>query len=182
VKLLAPLLAALLLSSAPLRGEEEEGAPPAPARPRSGRLTYGGSLGFGIGSESWGVSLRGEAGYLVTERLWTGVSGRFTWTHDDRYSPTLDLVDYGAGAYVRYFVFDRFFASTELAWTSYEVRTADPSAGRDEFTSFLVGGGYAAPLGPRNALLLEALYDVTDNTQGLYGSPWLVRFSFVAGF
>lgn len=139
-------------------------------------------MGIGFGTESWGVSLRGEGGYLATERLWTGVSGRFSFTHDSRYSPTLDLFDYGVGVYARYFVVDRLFASTEWAWTSYEVRTTGPTSGREDISSFLVGGGYAQPLGPGNLLLLEGLYDVTGNARGLYESPWVFRFSFVAGF
>ncbi|MRR13436.1 hypothetical protein EG835_13505, partial [bacterium] len=113
MKALVAVVAALVLVSPLARAEEGDPVSPPPARARSGRFTYGGSVGFGIGDSTWGVSLRGEAGYLVTERLWTGVSGRFQWTHDERYSPTLDSVDYGVGAYARYFVFERFFASGE---------------------------------------------------------------------
>ena len=183
MKALVALAAALILVAPLARAQEDELAPPPPARPRSGRFTYGGSVGFGIGDSTWGVSLRGEAGYLVTDRLWTGLSGRFQWNHDDRYSPTLDSVDYGVGAYARYFVFERLFASSEWDWTSYETRTArGASAGRESFSSFLVGAGYGQPLGPRSLLLLEALYDVSGNARGLYGTPWVTRFSFVAGF
>lgn len=178
---LAPLVAVLVLASGPLRAQEDEGAAPAPARARSGRFTYGGSVGFGFGDVSW-VSLRGEVGYLATDRLWTGVSGRFQWTNDGRYSPSLDSVDYGVGVYARYFVIDRLYASTEWGWTSYELRTTGPTAERDNFSSFLVGGGYGQPLGPRNLLLLEVLYDVTGNARGLYDTPWVFRFGFVAGF
>ena len=183
MKALAALVAALVLVAPLARAEEGEQASPPPARSRSGRFTYGGSVGFGIGDSTWGVSLRGEAGYLVTERLWTGVSGRFQWAHDDRYSPTRDSVDYGVGAYARYFVFDRLFASSEWDWTSYEATTAwGAPAGRESVSSFLVGGGYGQPIGPRNLFLLELLYDVTGEARGLYGTPWVTRISFVMGF
>jgi len=37
-------------------------------------------------------------------------------------------------------------------------------------------------MGPRSIFLVEALYDVTGETRGLYGTPWVTRFSFVMGF
>jgi hypothetical protein len=182
MKAVVPLIAALLLVSPPVGAQDDQGAPQPTFRPHSGRFTYGGSVGFGIGTASWGVSLRGEAGYLVTDRLWTGVSGRFQFTHDDWYDESYDSVDYGLGVYARYFVLDRVFATTEWAWTSYEVRSTGPASGRDSFSSFLVGGGYGQPLGPRSLLLIEALYDVTGNAQGLYDTPWVTRLSFATGF
>jgi len=181
MKTFVPLLAAFLLLAPPALAEEDENAPPPRAHPRSGRFTYGGSVGFGFGDVNW-ASLRGEVGYLVTDRLWTGVSGRFQWTNDGRYEPSEDFVDYGGGVYARYFVLDRLYAATEWGWTSYELRTADSSSARDNVSSFLVGGGFGQPLGPRNLLLLEVLYDVTENTRGLYDTPWILRFGFVAGF
>ncbi len=184
MKAILPLAAALLLvePAARAQDDQDQGAPQATFRPRSGQFTYGGSVGFGLGSSGWGVSLRGEVGYLATERLWTGVSGRFQWTHDDRYGESWDSVDYGVGAYARYFVVDRLFASTEWDWTSYEVRTTGPSAGRESFSSFLVGAGYGQPLGSRSIFLVELLYDVTGNARGLYGTPWVTRLSFATGF
>lgn len=182
MKAVVPLVAALLLVAPPARAEEGEGASQPVFQPRSGRFTYGGSVGFGVGSIGWGVSLRGEAGYLVTDRLWTGLSGRLQWTHDDSYGETWDSVDYGFGAYARTFVVDRLFASTEWDWTSYEVRTTDSSGGRESFSSFLVGAGYGQPLGSRSLFLVELLYDVTGNARGLYGTPWVTRLSFATGF
>lgn len=182
MRALVPFVAALLLVPLPVGAQDDQGAPQPTFRPRSGRFTYGGSVGFGIGTASWGASLRGEAGYLVTDRLWTGVSGRFQWTHDDYGPETYDSVDYGFGAYARYFVFDRFFAATEWDWTSYEVRWTGPSSGRDSFSSFLVGGGYGQPLGPRSLFLVEVLHDVTGNAQGIYDTPWVTRLSFTTGF
>lgn len=182
MKALVPLVAAFLLVAPAVRAEEGEGAPPQTFQPRSGRFTYGGSFGLGVGSSAWGVSLRGEAGYLVTDRLWTGVSGRLQWTHDEWYGDSYDSFDYGFGAYGRYFVFDRFFVSTEWDWTSYEVRMSPSGSGRESVSTFLVGGGYGQPLGSRSVFLVELLYDVTGNARGLYGTSWVTRFSFVTGF
>lgn len=184
MKALLPLVAALLLVTPPARAQDDQdqGAPKASFRPRSGRFTYGGSVGFGIGSGAWGASLRGEVGYLATDRLWTGVSGRLQWTHDDWYEESHDSFDYGVGAYARYFVLDRLFAATEWDWTSYEFRTNTGSTGRDSFSSVLVGAGYGQPLGPRSLFLVEVLFDVTGNATGIYDTPWVTRFSFTTGF
>lgn len=182
LKTLVLFVAAMLLASLPVGTQDDQGAPQPTFRPRSGRFTCGGSVGFGIGGVSWGASLHGEAGYLVTVRLRTGVSGRSQFTHDDWYEESYDSVDYGFGSFARTFVFDRFLATTEWDWTSYEVRSAGPSSGRDSFSSFLVGGGYGQPLGPRSLILVEVLYDVTGNAHGLYGTPWVTRLSFTTGF
>ncbi len=184
MKAILPLVAMLFLVApvAPAQDDQDQNAPQPTFKPHPGRFTYGGSVGFGIGTGSWGASLRGEVGYLATERLWTGVSGRFQWTHDDWYGESQDSVDYGVGVYARYFVLDRVFATTEWDWTSYELRTTGPSSARDSFSSFLVGAGYGQPLGPRSLFLLEVLYDVTGNVRGLYDTPWVTRLSFTTGF
>ena len=167
-----------MLASAPAVAEEAS----RPARglgSGDGRFTFGGSVGFGFGTVTW-VGVSGEVGYLVTSRVWTGASGMFRYTDDSRYQPSYEAVDYGFGAFGRYFVFDRFFADTELAFTSYENRA--PGGERSSFTSFLVGGGYGAPVGGQSSVLFEVLYDVTGNAKGVYGTPWVVRAGFAMSF
>lgn len=178
MKRIAPLLAVLLVASAPASAQD-------PSRPARGlgagesRFTFGGSLGFGFGTVTW-VGVSGEVGYLVTDRIWTGTSGMFRYTDDTRYEPSFQAVDYGFGVFGRYFVFDRFFADVEWTWTSYEDRAA--GAARSSITSVLVGGGYGAPVGGRSSVMLEVLYDVTGNAKGVYGTPWVVRAGFAMGF
>ena len=178
------LLASLVLAAchAAAQDDPDQASRPRSFQPRSGRVTYGGSFGFGIGSDGWGASLRGELGYLATDRLWVGASGRFQWSHDEWYGDSYDAFDYGVGAWGRYFVFDRVFASTEWDWTSYEVPTSPSTSGRESFSSLLVGAGYGQPLGSRSVFLVEVLCDVTGNVNGVYGTPWVTRLSFATGF
>lgn len=121
-------------------------------------------------------------GYLATDRLWTGVSGRFQRTHDEQGPETYDSVDYGVGVLARHFAVDRLFATSKWDWTSCEVRSTGPSSGRDSFSSFLVGGGYGQPLGPRSLRFVEVLCAGTGNARGLYDSPRVTRLSFTTGF
>jgi len=175
---LVPLLAVLVLASAPARSQDQ-------SRPARGlgagesRFTFGGSLGFGLGSVNW-VGISGEVGYLVTDRIWAGTSGMFRYTDDTRYQPSYTATDYGFGVFGRYFVNAGFFGDVEWTWTSYEVRAAGTA--RDNITSVLVGGGYGAPVGGRSSVLFEVLYDVTGNAKGVYGTPWVVRAGFAMGF
>ena len=178
MKRLGPVLTLALLAAPAARGQEVRDYTPRPSAIAS-RFTFGGSVGFGFGSVTW-VGLSGEVGYLATDRLWTGASGMFRYTDDSRYVPHFSGVDYGFGVFARYFVFDRFFASVEPTWTSYESRI--PGGGRDDITSFFVGAGYGQPIGGRGNVLLEVLYDVTGNAKGVYGTPWAVRAGFTFGF
>jgi hypothetical protein len=176
---LVPLLAVLILASPPASAQDQAGRAPSDYGLRSSRFTFGGGIGFGFGSVNW-VSVSGEVGYLPADRVWVGTNGMFRYTDDTRHEPSFHATDYGVGVFGRYFVFDRFFADTEWAWTSYESRTFDAS--RSNITSFLVGGGYGAPLGGRSSATLEVLYDVTGNAKGVYGTPWVVRAGFAMGF
>ena len=178
-RFLRPLLAALLLSAPLARAQDPVDATTRRGGPAPIPLTFGGSLGFGFGSVTW-VSVSGEVGYLPADKVWVGVSGMFRYTDDSRYRPHFSGVDYGFGVFGRYFVYSRFFASAEWAWTSYENRT--PDLPRDNITSFFVGGGYGQPVGARSNVMLEVLYDVTGHANGIYGTPWVVRAGFTYGF
>ncbi|KAA0256369.1 hypothetical protein FBQ97_07235 [Acidobacteria bacterium ACD] len=180
--LTALFLAVLSLAAPSARGQEEETPPPDPGRPaRASRFTFGGTLGFGFGDVNW-VSVTGELGYFATERLWLGTTGTFAFTSDRRYEPTWNSTDYGVGAWARYFVLDRLFVETEWSWTSYEVLERSGSTGRDDVSSLFLGAGYGQTLGGKSLLLVEVLYDVTGNAEGLYGTPWRYRIGFVTGF
>jgi hypothetical protein len=167
------LLAAALAGAPAALGQQD---PPVPA---PSRFTFGGSLGFGFGDVTW-VGVAGEVGYLVTDHVWAGTSASFRYTDDSRYEPSYTAVDYSVGVFGRFFVYDRFFAATELVWSSYESRSFD--AGRSSFTSLLVGGGYGQPVGGHSSVVFEVLYDVSGNAKGIYGSNWAVRAGFTMGF
>ena len=174
-----PLLAFLVLASAPALAQDQAGRAPSDYGLRSSRFTFGGSLGFGFGTVTW-VGISGEVGYLPTDRVWVGMSGMFRYTDDTRYQPSYTATDYGFGVFGRYFIYGGFFGDVEWAWTSYENRAAGTA--RDNITSVLVGGGYGAPVGGRSTVTFEVLYDVTGNAKGVYGTPWVIRAGFAMGF
>jgi hypothetical protein len=171
VRILAVLAA---IVAAPAFAQQQDPPVPSPSR-----FTFGGSIGFGFGTVTW-VGLSGEVGYLVTDRVWAGTSGMFRYTDDSRYEPSFHALDYGFGLFGRYFVYDRFFAATEWNWTSYESRTV--GADRSSITGFFVGAGYGQALGGRSSAVFEVLYDVTGNSKGIYGTPWVIRAGFTVGF
>ncbi len=177
---LLPLVAFLLLAPGPARGQEKPHYDSPPPVFQPGRFTLGGYLGFGLGSVNW-VSISGEVGYLATERLWIGTTGRFQYTEDHRYEPTTHSVDYGFGAFTRYFVLSQAFAAAEWSWTSYEIPTGSSST-RSSISSLFLGAGYGQGLGSQSILMAEALFDVTGNVKGVYGTPWIFRIGWAMGF
>jgi len=182
-RLASALAAALVLSAGPALAQADEvgGSPRIVFQPTPGNFTFGGSFGFGFGSVNW-VSVSPQVGYLFTDRLWSGVTGRLQYTNDTRTSPSFNSFDYGVGVFTRYFVMDRLFAQAEWSWQSYETLDVFGQTGRQSVSSVYLGGGYTQPLSGATAVLVELLYDVTGNAKSIYGTPFALRVGVTTGF
>lgn len=173
---------ALLLFALPAFGQQEASVSPRPLSLFGGeRWTFGGYIGFGFGTVNW-VSVSPEVGYFAAERLWIGANGYFQFTNDTSYSPDFNSTSYGFGLFTRYFFFGRAYAAAQWSWSSVEFLSFDGNTGRDNQSSFYLGGGYAQPLGGNTAFLIEVLYDVTGNAVGLYGSPLVLQMGVTVAF
>jgi len=145
---------------------------------RAGDKFYaGGGVGLGFGDVNF-VDLSGVFAYNVVPRVTTGL--RLTWRSrdDGRFEERITTNDYGAAIFARFFVKRPFFLHAEYERMSFEYIRSDLSTSRDEFDSFLVGGGAAHPLSAHATLFVSALYNLaydSDEFRQPYTSPWIVR-------
>jgi len=150
------------------------GAPEARA---AGKLWAGGGIGLGFGDVQY-ADLSGFVGYNFSPRWSAGV--RLTWRNrsDDRYARDVTTNDYGGSLFARYRVYRPFFVQGEYEHLSYEFVRFDLSTERDDFSSVLVGGGVAQPLGAHTTLFVTVLYNLSYDSGELrspYDDPWIFR-------
>lgn len=153
------------------------------------RITVGGGLGLGFGSDQDFVSLSPMIGYRVTERFLAGTGITYRYT---KFKNPIDikLVDYGVNPFLRYTLFNNVFVQTEYEYLNYEAPTwngSDFTTQRKNYTAFLAGGGFLQPIGDRASFFLMALYNFsyTEPKVGEYSpyySPLVLRAGINFGF
>ncbi len=153
------------------------------APPRGNRWFFGGGIGLGFGTIDY-VDIAPLVGYRVTEDF--SVGGRLSWRYrsDDRFQPSLNTNDYGAGLFARYRILSPLYLQAEYEYLSYEFVRFDGTSDRDEFDSVFGGFGFAQPLGGRSTFFVTALYNFSYSSgePGPYSEPWVVRAGVSFGF
>jgi hypothetical protein len=158
--------------------------------PLKERITIGGGLGLGFGTDQDFISVAPMIGYRVTERFLAG-SG-FTYRYTKYKLPNLDvkLVDYAINPFLRYTVFNNVFVQTEFEYLNYEFPAwngSEITTVRKDNTAFLAGGGFLQPMGDRAAFFVMALYNFSytepkPDVYSPYYSPLIIRAGFNFGF
>lgn len=147
------------------------------------RVYTGGGLGMSFGSGISYVQLSPLVGYRVTNEFSAGTAISYRYT---KYK-VLDVStnDYGINPFARYNVYDPFFLQAEIEYLNYERVRFDKTTFRDNFTSFLIGGGISQPLGGKAFFNVTVLYNLSYVPSDLtdpYDSPLVVRAGISLGF
>ena len=150
------------------------GAQPAAA---ADRWWGGGGIGLALGGDVDWVSVEPVIGYWVTEQFTVGTRLILRYRSDDRFAESISTTDYGASLFARYFLTNSFFVQGEYEYLSYEFRSFSGSDDRDEFGSWLAGGGYSQELSPHASFFVLALYNFSydDDELSPYDGPWVLR-------
>ncbi len=141
------------------------------------RLYTGGGFGLSFSNDVFSVSASPIIGCMLTERLSAGVGVPYQYTT----YPQVDIStnDYGARAFGRFNVAQKFFAYTEFEYLNFEfVNITDPDNNiRQGFDSYFFGLGYSSG-NPGTQFNIIGLYNITwqENTASPYNSPWAFRF------
>ncbi|MEM6523905.1 MAG: hypothetical protein AAGF85_06065 [Bacteroidota bacterium] len=152
--------------------------------PLRDRIFFGGNLGFAFGDITF-VEVAPLVGYRVTDKLSGGLQVQYRYRNDKRFTPDLDATDYGANVFARYNLPAPFFLQAEYEYLNFEFFDTQRDTQRESFSSFLVGGGMAQPLGRRAFLVVTALYNLSyDDTEEPrpYDNPLVLRVGINAGF
>jgi len=150
------------------------GATPAEA---ADRWWGGGGIAVTLGGDVGFVSVEPVIGYWVTEQFTVGARVILRYRTDDRFAESVNTTDYGAGLFARYLVTKKFFVQGEYEYLSYELLSFSGSDERDEFGSWLAGGGYSQPLGRNASFFVTGLYNFSYDEDELspYDGPWVLR-------
>ncbi len=150
------------------------------------RVFFGGNLGLAFGDVTF-VEVAPLVGYRVTDKLSTGVQIQYRYRNDKRFSQDLEASDYGFNLFARYNLASPFFLQAEYEYLNFEFITLTPDRNtfREGFSSVLVGGGIAQPLGRNAFFIITALYNLSyDDSEQVspYDSPLILRVGINLGF
>ena len=152
------------------------------------RIVTGGGFGLGFGSTQDYISISPVIGYALTAKVMAGTSFTFRYTNYKYYTPSVTLIDYGLSPFARYTFYKGFFIQTEYEYLNYEFPLNNGETTRQQFRSFLAGGGIIQPLGNKAALYFMALYNFSYVNAGTgiytpYDSPLIIRAGInIGGF
>jgi len=169
VLLIAVILAASLAANAQREVSENSKL--------SERLYFGGGLGMNGGTDPYAgryffIGVYPVIGYMVNNQLSVGTS--LTYQYYSYSDVGQEINQYGIAPFARY-NFGQLFAYTEYSLLSTPTYYG-PSMPRKVFDRFLIGIGFAQPLGGRAALNVMGMYDVIwKRGDYAFASPWVFR-------
>ena len=153
------------------------------------RLVVGGGLGASFGSVVY-IELSPTALYFVTDMF--RVCGGMTYRYVNDTRPFLEYKAnvIGGRAIAQHEIFGGLFAHAEYEYLKARYFEGDNLNAEINFPSFLVGGGYAMPIGggtkygreSRSMIQLQVLYPISLNSgYSLYYYPVEIRMAVLIG-
>ncbi|HYG02822.1 MAG TPA: hypothetical protein VD927_10280 [Chryseosolibacter sp.] len=150
------------------------------------RIVTGGGFGLGFGSNADFISVSPQVGYMLTQKIMAGTGFTYRYTNYKFVKPSIKLNDYSINPFARYNVYENFFLQAEYEYLNFELPVSLNETTREDFNSFLAGGGIIQPLGDRVSLFIMALYNFSYVTPKAgeyapYDSPIVFRIGVNAG-
>lgn len=161
--------------------------------PISERIVFGGGLGLGFGNTQSYVMLSPSIGYMVTRKFMAGTNITYQYT---RYKASayglpddVNSNNYGFGPFARYMVYGGFFVQAEYEYLNFEYFeyvNNEIVSRRQDYNSFMAGGGLIQPIGDKASFYIIALYNFSYSTPGVnefspYSSPLVLRAGISLG-
>lgn len=141
------------------------------------RLYYGGGVGAGFGTIT-SIQLMPIVGYRIMHRWSAGVGVNYQYYRDSR-PPVFETHIYGGNVHTRVYVWDQFFAHSELEALSLETYDrVDFTIRRRIVPAWFVGAGYFMPIGARSGMTITFLYDLIQDIYSPYPGNFTLRIGF----
>lgn len=162
--------------------EEKPADPPPKKTSKSSvlkQLYFGGAVRLSLG-EYTVVGIEPMVGYKFSQKASAGVTARYDYIRDSRYSDTRETSEYGGSIFGRYRVTKNLYAQVEPAIYNHELYYNNNTSEREWVPYLYLGGGYRKPLGKRSWLYGQIMFDVLQDDKSPY-DDWTPFFSIGAG-
>jgi len=136
------------------------------------RFYVGGSPGLRFGDVTI-VNITTMVGYNFSERFSVGITPKYIFFKDNRFTPEFKTDMYGSGIFARQNLTENLFAHGE--YELINLRTIQSS--RTDVHMLFLGGGYQS-----NGLYIMGLYDFFDDPNSPYGQPLGIPLILRVGF
>lgn len=146
------------------------------------RLFYGGGFGLQFGSATL-IELAPIVGYKITPKFGIGIGPTYKYYSYEYYNiPNTHIKTnvFGVSLFARYFILENIFAHVEYESLFYNTQYPGYPMERQEFKSFLVGGGYRQMIGRNAGLNFSVLWNLNDTYNSPYSNP-VIRMGFTVG-
>jgi hypothetical protein len=143
------------------------------------RMYFGGNFSLQLGTITF-IEVSPLSGVMLTEKLSTGLGATYQYFNDRRFAGGNNHI-YGGRTFVRYNIFPKVFAYSELEALNLDVyNVRNENFNREWVPGFFVGGGYFSPAGNRGGVNFTLLYNLMhDNRRSPYNEPFVVRVGFL---
>ncbi|MEQ1584507.1 MAG: hypothetical protein ABL895_01405 [Cyclobacteriaceae bacterium] len=182
-------LFAILLFLGYLTANAQWGDEPMAEKPAfKDRIFTGGGFGLSFSQQYDYFSLSPIIGYRVTQRLATGLNLIFRYTNYKYVNPAISTNDFGISPFVRFQLYGPLFLHAEYEYLNNEYITYSGASVRQNFSSFMAGGGFFQPIGRHAGFFATVLYNfsyrnpTSPNDYYPYSSPLVLRAGITAGF
>jgi len=153
------------------------------------KVFVGGGFGFSLNNTYDYLAISPMIGYRINQRLATGINLIYRYAAHKYVTPKVSTNDFGIGPFVRCQLYGPLFLHAEYEYLNNEyVLNSAGETIRQNFSSFMAGGGYFKPLGRRVGFFVIALYNFSYRNPTSpydfypYSSPWVLRAGVTAGF
>jgi hypothetical protein len=141
----------------------------------SDKVFVGSNFSFFLGTISL-IELSPHIGYKILPPLSVAIGGNYMFYNDSRYNPNLRTDLYGYKAFVRYDIFEKYFAQIEYnnLYVKKDVLNFNPlqsQEGRVWSEGLFVGGGYQAKMNERLSSYIYIGINLNDNLYSPYQNP-----------
>jgi len=147
------------------------------------RVTIGGNVGLQFGTYT-NIILSPAIGYIpkskyLKDKLMVGVGITYMYSRTKYYGINYESNIYGGRTFIRYIIFQNFFAYAEDELLNAPV-FINSNGDRQWVNSVFLGGGYLLQLTKKGGIMISVLYNLSwTPIHPLYSSPWNIRVGFM---
>ncbi|WP_224995859.1 hypothetical protein [Cesiribacter sp. SM1] len=143
------------------------------------KVFFGAGGGLQFSSFATVIELMPSVGYRITPKVHAGVIGIYQYVRDRGYQ--LNIHNYGASLFARYFVVQQFYATAEYEQISYGFAVPGRETNRQWVDRPMLGAGYFQQGSRGGGFFISILYDLNyTNSPGYpYNSPLVYRAGLI---